>query len=106
GRARPAPPWERARSCPAAWLTVDPAILARRLFFPMSRRLPCGRFDETGCVPIALARGDRVQPMKVLPGSPHPLGATWDGEGVNFALYSEHAEGVELCLLDEHDLET
>jgi len=34
------------------------------------------------------------------PGRPYPLGATWDGEGVNFALFSEHAEGVELCLFD------
>ena len=34
------------------------------------------------------------------PGRPHPLGATWDGAGVNFALYSEHAERVELCLFD------
>jgi isoamylase len=33
-------------------------------------------------------------------GEPHPLGATWDGEGVNFALFSEHAERVELCLFD------
>jgi isoamylase len=33
-------------------------------------------------------------------GRPYPLGATWDGEGVNFALYSEHAERVELCLFD------
>ena len=33
-------------------------------------------------------------------GSPYPLGATWDGEGVNFALFSERAEGVELCLFD------
>jgi len=32
------------------------------------------------------------------PGKPYPLGATWDGEGVNFALFSEHAEKVELCL--------
>lgn len=37
---------------------------------------------------------------KVLPGSPHPLGATWDGDGVNFALFSEHARRVELCLFD------
>ena len=36
----------------------------------------------------------------VWPGEPHPLGATWDGEGVNFALFSEHAERVELCLFD------
>ena len=37
---------------------------------------------------------------KVLPGRPYPLGATWDGEGVNFALYSHGAERVELCLFD------
>jgi isoamylase len=41
-----------------------------------------------------------------LPGSPHPLGATWDGEGVNFALYSETATGVELCLFDADGRET
>jgi isoamylase len=35
------------------------------------------------------------------PGSPYPLGATWDGEGVNFALYSENASKVELCLFDQ-----
>jgi len=33
-------------------------------------------------------------------GRPYPLGATWDGSGVNFALYSENAERVELCLLE------
>ncbi|GGC54587.1 glycogen debranching protein GlgX [Chelatococcus reniformis] len=33
-------------------------------------------------------------------GSPQPLGATWDGRGVNFALFSAHATGVELCLFD------
>ena len=37
----------------------------------------------------------------VRPGRPTPLGATWDGTGVNFALYSEHAEAVELLLFDE-----
>ncbi len=37
------------------------------------------------------------------PGTPYPLGATWDGRGVNFALFSEHAEGVELCLFDDAD---
>ena len=33
-------------------------------------------------------------------GAPYPLGATWDGIGVNFALFSEHAERVDLCLFD------
>jgi glycogen operon protein len=37
---------------------------------------------------------------RIWPGSPHPLGATWDGSGVNFALFSAHAERVELCLFD------
>ena len=34
----------------------------------------------------------------VYPGQPYPLGATWDGHGVNFALYAENATKVELCL--------
>src|SRR5919107_5135704 len=41
--------------------------------------------------------------MKVWPGQPYPLGATWDGAGVNFALFSEHATAVELCLFDAED---
>ena len=40
------------------------------------------------------------------PGEPYPLGATWDGQGVNFALYSEHATRVELCLFDDEGRET
>ena len=39
-------------------------------------------------------------------GSPFPLGASWDGNGTNFSLYSENAELVELCLFDEEDNET
>jgi glycogen operon protein len=38
--------------------------------------------------------------MRPLPGQPYPLGATWDGLGVNFALFSENASRVELCLFD------
>ena len=41
-----------------------------------------------------------VTPRAVWRGRPHPLGATWDGAGVNFALFSKHAERVELCLFD------
>ncbi|MGZ6515694.1 MAG: glycogen debranching protein GlgX [Actinomycetota bacterium] len=41
--------------------------------------------------------------MRTWPGRQAPLGATWDGEVVNFALYSEHASGVELCLFDRAD---
>jgi glycogen operon protein len=39
--------------------------------------------------------------MRTRPGHSYPLGATWDGSGVNFALFSENATGVELCLFDE-----
>jgi isoamylase len=38
--------------------------------------------------------------MRVWPGNPYQLGPTWDGEGVNFALFSENATGVDLCLFD------
>jgi glycogen operon protein len=52
-----------------------------------------------------MAVGNSKTPVKirVWPGSPYPLGATWDGSGTNFAIYSEHATGVELCLFDSPD---
>jgi isoamylase len=43
--------------------------------------------------------------MRTRPGHPYPLGATWDGSGVNFALFSENATGVELCLFNGQDRE-
>lgn len=42
-----------------------------------------------------------IKPFKVWPGKAYPLGATWDGAGVNFALFSENATGVTLCLFDD-----
>jgi isoamylase len=39
--------------------------------------------------------------FRVWPGEPYPLGATWDGSGTNFALFSAYAEKVELCLFDD-----
>ncbi|MBU1223709.1 MAG: glycogen debranching protein GlgX [Gammaproteobacteria bacterium] len=44
--------------------------------------------------------------MKVWPGNPYPLGATYDGAGTNFSLFSEIAERVELCLFDDQARET
>lgn len=41
--------------------------------------------------------------MRVWPGSPYPLGATWDGSGVNFAIFCENGTKVELCLFDSPD---
>ena len=39
----------------------------------------------------------------IWPGNPYPLGATWDGQGTNFALFSANATHVELCLFDRPD---
>ena len=44
--------------------------------------------------------------MNQKPGNPYPFGATWDERGVNFAIFSEHATGVELCLIDARNVET
>ena len=44
--------------------------------------------------------------MRIWPGQPAPLGATYDGVGTNFSVFSEAAERVELCLFDEHGAET
>ncbi|MDQ1681012.1 MAG: isoamylase, partial [Frankiaceae bacterium] len=42
-------------------------------------------------------------PLRSWPGRPHPLGATWDGEGTNFAIYAPSAEAVDVCLFDGGD---
>ncbi|MEJ7743245.1 MAG: hypothetical protein WKF73_12230 [Nocardioidaceae bacterium] len=47
----------------------------------------------------------RRSPVEVWPGTPYPLGATYDGAGTNFALFSEIAEAVELCLFDANGSE-
>ena len=44
--------------------------------------------------------------METWPGSPYPLGATWDGKGTNFAIFSENAERVDLCLFGGDGRET
>ncbi len=44
--------------------------------------------------------------MNIWPGKPYPLGATYDGSGVNFAIFSEVATGVDLCLIGERGRET
>jgi glycogen operon protein len=44
--------------------------------------------------------------VEVWSGAPYPLGATYDGSGTNFSLFSEAAESVELCLFDDAGVET
>jgi isoamylase len=46
-------------------------------------------------------RGTLMTSVRTFLGYPYPLGATWMGNGVNFAIFSEHATGVELCLFDD-----
>ncbi|MGB7979313.1 MAG: glycogen debranching protein GlgX [Candidatus Nanopelagicales bacterium] len=46
-----------------------------------------------------------IRPDTRWPGDRHPLGATYGGVGTNFAIFAERAEKVELCLIDDHDLE-
>ena len=88
---------------------------APRLARAARRRRRAGRGDQPGhartglCGPSPTFR--RPGPANVgavrdvWPGRPFPLGATWDGNGTNFSLFSEHAERVELCLFDDEDNE-
>jgi glycogen operon protein len=46
-------------------------------------------------------KAEHERPPRI--GVPYPQGATWDGKGVNFALFSEESEAVELCLFDSPD---
>ena len=48
-------------------------------------------------------RGAFMTPVRTFLGKPYPLGATWMGNGVNFAIFSEHATGIDLCLFDRID---
>ena len=82
------------------------------------RRLFCGTIacairaapDDAGRPHERARRGALPDPrevdMDLWPGRPYPLGATYDGTGVNFAVFSEVAERVDLCLLDDDLNET
>ena len=58
--------------------------------------------DQVAPAPLSLATATN-RAAAVWPGSPYPLGANWDGLGVNFALFSAHATRVDLCLFDSAD---
>src|SRR5438093_11310452 len=76
---------------------------------PRPGRVRCRRSaaQQASCRPTCEDRSARFAKgalaMEVWPGQPYPLGATWDGEGINFAIFSENATGVELCLFDGPD---
>src|SRR5260370_28386132 len=60
------------------------------------------------CAPLHLSPviSEVKRAVRLWPGTPYPLGATYDGAGTNFSVFSEVAAGVELCLYDEHGAET
>jgi isoamylase len=88
---------------------------AQTVHFNLSPRIPEGVLSMQSRTavpaPIALVTSDRrigsnsPRAGLIRPGRRYPLGATWDGEGVNFALFSEHATAIELCLFDDEDRE-
>lgn len=60
-----------------------------------------GTDRSTGYPAPKRTQRSRQNRLQIVAGYSHTLGATWDGKGVNFALFSEHAERVELCLYDD-----
>src|SRR5262249_44190694 len=104
-RDRPARP---GRHDPARHLPhppVGPGARARARVRP--RRTRVGRRAARGVVAQPSARRSDPAPTMthvpittVWPGRPYPLGATWDGEGVNFALHTRNATGVVLAIFD------
>ena len=66
------------------------------------RTLDEGTIPEVSLVipPLLQFFSSRSANVRLSAGAPHPLGATWDGRGTNFALFSANAAKVELCLFD------
>src|SRR5438105_3721627 len=92
GRVQPRGPGRASRRRP-------PAAGARFGRCPV--RGPGSRLGHPAPLLPCLPEGGTV--VRVWPGHPYPLGATWDGEGVNFSIFSEHATGAQLCLFDHPD---
>src|SRR4249920_779624 len=55
---------------------------------------------ESYCRGLTAMNAPEIKLSRVREGMPYPKGATWDGKGVNFALFSAHATKVELCVFD------
>jgi isoamylase len=70
------------------------------LIFPTACTIKPGTFFS-----IHITNKNKLN-ITTYPGIPYPLGATWDGNGVNFALFAENATGVELCFFDKRMGET
>src|ERR1700750_2331250 len=66
-------------------------------------RWPREQADQACAAVVRIISLPKDVTMKLWPGKPYPLGATWDGAGGNFLLFSENATKVELCLFDRND---
>src|SRR3954470_21956815 len=76
------------------------AMLGRRVVLPPLRRVTARSFILSSHPLLPSFSFLRSNSGNVAAGAPYPLGATWDGRGTNFALFSAHATKVELCLFD------
>src|SRR6478609_9823319 len=65
-----------------------------------------GFLVPSGVCNLTRAAAPQVVQREIWPGKAYPLGATYDGSGTNFAVFSEAAEKVELCLFDADGTET
>jgi glycogen operon protein len=104
---------ERAASLPVARLAANLRATTHETS-PGDRHLTTEITSSTTGAAPRPEKGGTVAPqtqqtateVALWPGQPYPLGATFDGAGVNFALFSEVAESVELCLFDDDGHET
>ncbi|WP_246268235.1 glycogen debranching protein GlgX [Nonomuraea typhae] len=89
----------------AIWVTISTrwGVPVRTIELPVGRRPAAAPVRQEIVVPVERPPGDGIE---VWPGEPYPLGASWDGVGTSFALYSEVAERVEVCLFDDERRET
>src|SRR5215469_7525225 len=70
------------------------------------RRVCAAPSSPSGACYLTQAATTQSGPLEIWPGKAYPLGATVDGSGTNFAVFSEAAETVELCLFDADGTET
>src|SRR5687768_13480817 len=82
--------------------TLAPDVLPRT---PSGCRARMGVAHVTPAGARGAPAAGTLDGMQIWPGKPYPLGATFDGTGTNFALFSEVADRVELCLIDEDGTE-
>lgn len=89
-------------TAPIHVLEINPANIPRLLLVLVDIGLPTGHLI-TCIMTQPITDATDTEPVTSKPGKPYPLGATYDSEGVNFALFSENATGVTLCLYDPKD---